>query len=309
MPDHDHDHHGHHHGSAPAPRGFGAAFALGTALNAGFVAAEVGFGLAAHATALLADAVHNAGDVLGLLLAWGAAVLARRLPSRRRTYGWGRGSILAALVNAVVLLMGVGAITLAALQRLLAPAPVAAGMVVWVALAGVAVNGITAWMFSRGHADLNIRATFLHMAGDAAVSLGVVLAAVLIGVTGAMWIDPAASLLIAAVVVVGTWGVLREAITLAMDFVPAGIAPADVDRFLRTLPGVVEVHDLHIWGLSTTETALTAHLVHVGAPPGEAVILEATRELGARFAIGHATLQLETEALARACRLRPAEVV
>lgn len=308
MHDHDHDH-SHHHGHAHAPRDFGAAFAIGTVLNAGFVAAELVAGLAAHATALLADAMHNAGDVLGLLLAWAAAVLARRLPSVRRTYGWGRGSILAALTNAVVLLIGVGAIGLEAVQRLLHPEPVAAGVMVWVALAGVAINGVTAWMFSRGQADLNIRATFLHMAADAAVSLGVVMAALLIGATGAVWIDPAASLLIVAVVVAGTWGVLRDATNLAMDGVPAGIVTTEVERFLRGLPGVVEVHDLHIWGLSTTETALTAHLVHAGAPPPESAILAATRELGTRFAIGHATLQLETEALARACRLRPAEVV
>ncbi len=309
---HDHDHHDHHngHGHDHAPKDFGAAFAVGTLLNAGFVVAELVYGLAANATALLADAVHNAGDVLGLLLAWGAVVLARRVPSLRRTYGWGRGSILAALINAAVLFAGVGAIAAEAVQRLFHPEPVAAGTVVWVALAGIAVNGVTAWMFSRGQGDLNIRATFLHMASDAAVSLGVVIAALLIGLTGAMWIDPAASLLIAAVIVAGTWGVLRDAVNLAMDGVPAGIAPHDVEVFLRGLPGVVEVHDLHIWGLSTTETALTAHLVHGGgdAPP-EAVILEATRELGRRFAIGHATLQLETEALARSCRLRPADVV
>ncbi len=308
---HDHDHHGHaQHPHGPAPRGFGAAFAIGIALNAGFVAAEIVFGLAAQATALLADAMHNAGDVLGLLLAWGAAALARRVPSLRRTYGWGRGSILAALVNAAVLFIGVGAIALEAVQRLIQPEQVAAGIMVWVALAGIAVNGITAWMFSRGHGDLNIRATFLHMTSDATVSLGVVAAALLIGWTGAMWLDPAASLVIVAVILVGTWGVLRDAVNLAMDGVPAGIAPVEVERFLRALPGVTEVHDLHIWGLSTTETALTAHLVHAGgAPPAEAVILAATRELGARFAIGHATLQLETETLARSCRLRPADVV
>lgn len=305
---HDHDH-GDGHGHAHAPRGFGAAFAVGAALNTAFVAAELLFGLAAHATALLADAAHNAGDVLALLLAWAAAVLARRVPSLRRTYGWGRGSILAALANAVVLLIGVGAIALAAAQRLLHPLPVNSATMAWVAAAGIAVNGVTAWLFARGHGDLNIRATFLHMAADAAVSAGVVLAALLIAATGALWIDPVVSLLIAAVVVGATWGVLRDSVNLALDGVPAAIAPAEVEAFLRTLPGVVEVHDLHIWGLSTTETALTAHLVHDGAPPPEAVILEATRGLGARFAIGHATLQLETQALARACRLRPADVV
>ena len=255
---HDHDHHDHHngHGHDHAPKDFGAAFAIGTVLNIGFVIAELVYGLAANATALLADAVHNAGDVLGLLLAWGAVVLARRVPSLRRTYGWGRGSILAALINAAVLFAGVGAIAAEAVQRLIHPAPVIAATMAWVALAGIAVNGVTAWMFSRDHGDLNIRATFLHMASDAAVSLGVVVAALLIAWTGAGWIDPAASLLIVAVVVAGTWGVLRDAVNLAMDGVPAGIAPRDVEAFLCALPGVVEVHDLHIWGLSTTETAL-----------------------------------------------------
>ena len=311
--DHGHSHshcHGHGHGGHDhAPADFGAAFAIGVALNAGFVAAEVGFGLAAHATALLADAVHNTGDVLGLLLAWAAAVLARRVPSLRRTYGWGRGSILAALANAAVLLIGVGAIALAAVQRLLHPAPVGAETMLWVALAGIAVNGLTAWLFAGGSHDLNLRAVFVHMAGDVAVSSGVVVAALLIGAFGATWIDPAASLVIIAVIIAATWGVLRDAVNLAMDGVPAGIATNEVADYLRHLPGIVEVHDLHIWGLSTTETALTAHLVHDGEPPPETLILEATRELGARFAIGHATLQVETVQLASVCRLRPADVV
>ena len=311
-----HDHHDHQahadHGHHHAPTDFGTAFAVGAVLNIAFVAAQVGWGLAAHSMALLADAVHNAGDVLALLLAWGAAVLARRLPSRRRTYGWGRGSIMAALVNAAILLIGVGAIAVEAARRFAEPAPVATGIVVWVGLAGIAVNGFTAWMFSRGAGakrDLNIRATFLHMAGDAGVSLGVVLAALLIQATGWLWLDPLTSLLIAAVITLATWGVLREAAHLALDGVPPGIAPHDVEAYLRSLPGVIEVHDLHIWGLSTTETALTAHLVQATAGGGEQMIPLACRELRARFRIGHATLQLETEALASACRLRPSDVV
>jgi cobalt-zinc-cadmium efflux system protein len=309
---HDHSGHAHHHGHG-AP-GFGAAFAVGAALNIGFVAAQVGYGLAAHSMALLADAVHNAGDVLGLLLAWGAARLARLLPSRRRTYGWGRGSIMAALVNAAVLLIGVGAVAVEALRRFAEPAPVAAGTVVWVGLAGIAVNGVTAWLFSargRGAAgrDLNIRATFLHFASDAAVSLGVVVAALLIQATGQQWLDPLTSLLIACVILAATWGVLGEAAHLALDGVPPGISPHDVEDYLRGLPGVIEVHDLHIWGLSTTETALTAHLVQVASGAGEEVILRACRDLRDRFQIGHATLQLETEAVATSCRLRPADVV
>lgn len=301
----DHGHARHHH----APADFGAAFAVGAALNTGFVAAQVVCGLAAHSMALLADAVHNAGDVLALFLAWGAASLGRRAPSPSRTYGWGRGSIMAALVNAAVLLIGIGAIAIEAARRFAEPAPVATGIVIWVGLAGIAVNGVTAWMFSRGHEDLNIRTTFLHMAGDAAVSLGVVVAAVLIQLTGWLWLDPLTSLGIVAVIGIGTWGVLRDASLLAMDAVPPGIPHADVASYLRDLPGVIEVHDLHIWALSTTETALTAHLVHADPSPPEHLLLVACRELEARFRIGHTTLQLETLHLAEACRLRPAEVV
>jgi cobalt-zinc-cadmium efflux system protein len=303
--DHDHDHHDHDH----APASFGTAFAVGAALNTAFVAAQIGYGLAAHSMALLADAVHNAGDVLALLLAWAAARLGQRAPTVWRTYGWGRGSILAALINAAVLLVGVGAIAVEALRRFAEPAPIATNTVVWVGLAGVAVNGLTAWMFSRGHDDLNIRATFLHMAGDAGVSLGVVVAALLIGATGLLWIDPLTSLLIAVVITIGTWGVLRDAAHLAMDGVPRGIDLPSVEAYLRNLPGVVEVHDLHVWGLSTTSTAMTAHLVHNDAAAHDDLLARACRELGERFRIGHATLQLETPMLAAACRLRPADVV
>jgi cobalt-zinc-cadmium efflux system protein len=312
---HHHDHHDHgrghsHHGhSHHAPAGFGTAFALGAALNIALVAAQFGYGLLAHSMALLADAVHNLGDVLGLLLAWGAALMGRRLPSARRTYGWGRGSILAALINAGVLLIGVGAIAVEALRRFAEPAPVASTTVMVVAAAGIAVNGFTAFLFSRGHEDLNIRAVFLHMAGDAAVSLGVLVAALLIGLTGWLWLDPLASLAIAVVIVASTWGVLLEATNLAMDGVPRRIAPAEVEDYLRGLPGVIEVHDLHIWGLSTTETALTAHLVREGAGDDEILLGTACHELVHRFHIGHATLQLESEALAVSCRLRPADVV
>lgn len=310
---HDHDnhdhHHDHHHGHHHAPASFGAAFAVGAALNTAFVAAQIGYGLAAHSMALLADAVHNAGDVLALLLAWGAARLGQRAPSALRTYGWGRGSILAALINAGVLLVGVGAISVEAVRRFAEPAPIGTGIVIWVGLAGIAVNGITAWMFSRGHDDLNIRATFLHMAGDAAVSLGVVVAAVLISLTGLLWLDPLTSLLIAAVIAGSTWGVLRDAANLAMDGVPRGIRLPDVEAYLRGLPGVIEVHDLHVWGLSTTSTALTAHLVHGDSVAREELLTQACGELAERFRIDHPTLQFETRALAEACKLRPADVV
>jgi cobalt-zinc-cadmium efflux system protein len=312
--DHDghsgHDHGGHsHHGHDHAPRNFGPAFAVGTTLNAGLVAAQAIVGLSAHSMALLADAVHNAGDVLALVLAWAAMLLGRRTPSARWTYGWGRGSILAALLNAAVLLVGIGAIAVEALRRFAEPDVMQTGPVIWVALGGIAVNGITAWLFAHGHEDLNIRAAFLHMAGDAAVSLGVVLAAVAIRLTGFAWLDPLTSLAIVAVIAASTWGVLRQAANLAMDGVPQAIATPDVEAYLRSLPGVVEVHDLHIWGLSTTVTALTAHLVHVDPPSDESFLLAACRELSVRFRIGHATLQVENERLAAACRLRPADVI
>ncbi len=243
------------------------------------------------------------------MLAWAALVLGRRAPSARRTYGWGRGSILAALLNAAVLLVGIGAIAVEAIRRFADPTPIATGPVAWVALAGIAVNSVTAWMFAGGHGDLNVRAAFLHMAGDAAISLGVVVAALAIGFTGLLWLDPLTSLLIVAVIAASTWGVLREAAHLAMDGVPDTIATPEVEAYLRALPGVVEIHDLHIWGLSTTETALTAHLVHTDPLPGEDFLLVACRELEQKFRIGHATLQLESVRWAADCRLRPAHVV
>ena len=302
---HDHAPHDHHH---PGSR-FGLAFAIGATLNIALVAAQIVFGLAAHSMALLADAVHNAGDVLALLLAWGAFLLGQRRPSPRRTYGWGRGTILAALANAVVLLISVGAIAVEAVQRLLAPAPVAATTVIWVAGAGILINGFTAALFARGHEDLNIRATFLHMAGDAAISAGVVLAAIAIALTGALWIDPLASLAIAALITASTWGVLRDAVNLAMDGVPSRIAEDEVQSWLRDLPGVEEVHDLHIWALSTTAAALTAHLVRAEGADDQALIGLACQGLGTRFGILHATLQVETAAVAQSCRLRPSHVV
>ncbi len=301
---HQHDHaHGHGRG------GHGRAFAIGTALNVGFVAVEIVAGLAAGSIALLADAAHNFGDVLGLLLGWGAAWLGGLPPTRQRTYGWGRSSILAALLNATILLISVGAIGVEAVQRLMAPEPVAEVTVILVAAAGIVVNGATALLFMRGRGrDINIRAQFLHMAADAGVSAVVVAAGLLILLTGWLWLDPLASLGIAAVIVATTWGLLREAIDLAMDAVPGSVAHDDVQDYLASVPGVIEVHDLHIWGLSTTETALTAHLV-CADEPGERRLHEVTHALRDRFGIGHATLQVETGADAELCRLRPHDVV
>ena len=299
----------HHHPHAHPERRHDRAFAIGAALNIGFVVAELGFGLAANSMALLADAAHNFGDVLGLLLAWGAAWLIRRPPTPRRTYGWGRSSILAALANATILLIGVGAIGVEAARRLLAPEPVNEITVVLVAAAGIVVNGATALLFLRGRAaDLNIRAQFSHMAADAGVSAGVVVAGLLIGLTGWLWLDPLTSLAIGVLIVLTTWGLLREAVDLAMDAVPGGVAHDDVEDYLAALPGVVEVHDLHIWGLSTTETALTAHLVYTGES-NDRRLHELTHELRDRFGIGHATLQIESSDEAELCRLRPRHVV
>lgn len=304
-----HDHHHHDHAHDHGQRRHDRAFAVGTALNVGFVAAELVFGLAANSMALLADAVHNFGDVLGLLLGWGAIWLARLPPTRRRTYGWGRSSILAALLNATILLIGVGAIGVEAVQRLFAPQPVAEATVILIAAAGIIVNGATALMFMRGRGDdINVRAQFLHMAADAGVSASVVVAGLLILLTGWLWLDPLASLGIAVAIVVATWWLLRKSIDLAMDAVPGGVAHDDVQDYLASVPGVIEVHDLHIWGLSTTETALTAHLV-CADQPGERKLHEVTHELRDRFGIGHATLQVETGADAELCRLRPHDVV
>jgi cobalt-zinc-cadmium efflux system protein len=259
--------------------------------------------------ALLADAAHNFADVLALLLAWGAASLTSRKPTRHRTYGWGRSSILAALGNAMVLLIGVGAIGLEAVRRLAEPAPVGALTVMLVAAAGIVVNGGSALLFLRDRAhDLNVRAQFLHLAADALISAGVVVAAAAISVTGWLWLDPLASLAIVATIVASTWSVLRQSVDLAMDAVPEGVSHDAVEAWLLALPGVTEVHDLHIWALSTTETALTAHLVYAGES-SDRRLHALSAELGRRFGIGHATVQIESDADAALCRLRPNDVV
>jgi cobalt-zinc-cadmium efflux system protein len=270
-------------------------FALAVALNTGFVAAETVAGLLSGSLALLADAGHNLGDVLGLLLAWGAAALARRPPTVRRTYGLRRTTTLAALANALLLLVAVGAIAWEALERLRAPVAVDGTAVVWVAGLGIAVNAASAALFARGRdADLNLRGAFLHLAADAAVSLGVVVAGVLVLATGRAWIDPLTSLLVAAIILAGTWRLLRDALSLAVDAVPPGIDVAAVRRELLALAGVDAVHDLHVWGMSTTEAALTAHLVMPGGAPGDAFLRAAAAALHDRFGIEHVTLQVET---------------
>ncbi|MDO9695255.1 MAG: cation diffusion facilitator family transporter [Candidatus Latescibacteria bacterium] len=277
-----------------APHDYNRIFAVAVALNVGFVIVEAGFGVAAHSLALLADAGHNLGDVLGLLLAWGASRLVQRKPSQRRTYGWRSSSILAAMLNAGLLLVAVGGIAWEAVRRFGSPGEIAGGTVIWVAAAGVVLNTATALLFVAGRKhDLNLRAAFLHMAADAAVSAGVVVAAVVMLRTGWMWLDPTVSLVIAAVILVGTWGLLRESVDLALAAVPAGIDPAAVEAYLNELPGVTAVHDLHIWGMSTTESALTAHLVKPDPRDDDELLARACRELHDRFGIGHVTLQWE----------------
>jgi cobalt-zinc-cadmium efflux system protein len=305
---HAHDHAGHGHvGHSHAPDNFGFAFAVGAGLNAAFVVAELVFGYAANSLALISDAVHNLSDVMALLLAWGGAWLSQKQPTETHTYGYRRASILAALFNAGLLLIAVGGIVVEAINRIREPAAVASGTVVWVAALGILINGGTALLFMRGrHGDLNVRGAYLHMVADASVSLGVVMAALLIMVTGWLWIDPAISLCIAVVVLASGWGLTRDSVNLALDAVPRGIQLTQVQQYLRSLDGVIEIHDLHIWAMSTSETALTAHLVRPGGHD-DAFLHHVCEELAHRFRIHHATLQVETSA--ETCRLAPAEVV
>ena len=319
---HDHDHHGHtrahdhsedghSHGAGHvhAPASFGKAFAIGVALNAGFVMIEVAYGILGNSVALLADAGHNLGDVLGLLVAWTASVLVKRAPSARFTYGLRGSSILAALFNAIFLLLTVGAISWEAIQRFSDPEPVAGKTVMIVAAIGIAINGITAWLFASGRqGDLNVRGAFAHMAADALVSVGVVVAGLVILLTGWLWLDPLVSLAINAVIVWGTWGLLRDSVGMSMAAVPVQIDPAEVRQFIEGRAGVASLHDLHVWPMSTTEIALTCHLVMPEGHPGDAFIHGLSEELSTRFKINHATVQIEVDQTF-ACALAPDNVV
>ena len=281
--------HPHHHGID-----FGRAFAIGVLLNSSFIVAEVVFGLLSDSLTLLADAGHNLSDVTGLLVAWGALSLQRRSPTKRFTYGLRRTSVLAALANAILLLVSVGAIAWEAVRRLHEPAPVAGLTIIWVAALGVVINGLTAWLFIDGRKrDLNVRGAFIHMAADAAVSAGVVVAGFIILKTGWSLVDPISSLIIVAIILVGTWGLLRDSINLALDAVPRGIDPGAVENFLEQLPGVAEIHHLHVWGLSTTETACTAHVVKREPLLDDELLKTIAHELHERFGIEHTTIQFE----------------
>jgi len=282
---------GHQHDDTPDS---GKAFAAAVILNAGYVAIEAGFGFATGSLALLADAAHNLTDVAGLLVAWGAAALTRRRPTTRHTYGLGRATVLAALFNGIAILAGVGAIAWEALQRLGAPASLPAGTVLWVAAVGILVNAGTALLFLRDrHRDLNVQGAFLHMVGDTVVSAGVVLAALVIIATGWALVDPVVAILISGIVGWSAFGLLKSALHLSLDGVPAGINPVEVENWLRSVPGVSDVHDLHVWPLSTTSIALTAHLVMPAGPAGDGFLDTIAGDLEHRFGIAHSTLQVE----------------
>jgi len=305
-----HDAASHSHGHAHGPADYGRAFALGIGLNLAYVAAEAAAGAVSGSLALLADAGHNLGDVLALGLSWGAAVLSRRRPTGRFTYGLRSSSILAALANAIILLVVTGGIAWEALWRLSHPMPVAGGMVAWVAGIGILVNGGTALLFARGRErDLNLKSAFMHMAADALVTAGVVVSGVAIALTGLFWLDPAVSLVVSVVIVYGTWDLMRGAIGLALDAVPEGVDAGAVRAHLLTQPGVAAIHDLHIWGMSTTETALTCHLVMPGGHPGDATLTRLGHELEERFGIHHATIQIELGDSDEVCALTPEHVV
>jgi cobalt-zinc-cadmium efflux system protein len=301
-------HHTHDHAAGVDPTS--RAFAIGVALNLAFVAIEIFFGLRANSLSLLADAGHNFSDVIGLLMAWGALVLAKRVPSEHFTYGLRSSTILAALANAMLLLIAVGGIAWEAFHRFGNPSAVSEMIMIWVAAVGVAINVATALMLMKGREnDLNLRGAFLHMVADAAVSLGVVLAGFGMLLTGWMWLDPAISLMIAVVIFAGTWSLLKDSLSLSLHAVPQGVDVKKVTQFLQSHSEVKEVHDLHIWGMSTTEAALTVHLVMPQGHPGDAFLDKLAEELEHHFNIHHPTFQIELGDDGVVCKLSPDDVV
>lgn len=292
----------HHEHSHPHTQNYNQAFIIGISLNVIYILVEVFYGLMINSMALLADAGHNFSDVLGLLLAWGAAYLAKTATTEKRTYGLRKSTILAALFNAILLMIAVGAITIEAIRKFIAPEPVQGLTMMIVAGVGVIVNGITAILFMKGRdKDLNIKGAFLHMAADAGISLGVVLAGLIIFYTNWLWLDPAISLVIVLVITIGTWGLLRDSFHLSMDAVPEGINLKEVGNYLKSINGVEEVHDLHIWAMSTTEVALTAHLVIPGETKDDYFLKKICGELHNRFGIEHSTIQIEKSAQSASC--------
>jgi cobalt-zinc-cadmium efflux system protein len=303
------DHQGHSHRlHGHAEVNYGPAFAIGIAANLAYLGGEAVAGVFSGSLALLADAGHNLADVLGLGLSWGAAVLGRRQPSGRFTYGLRSSSILAALANAIILLVVTGGIAWEAIWRISHPVQVASGIIVAVAAIGIFVNGGTALLFSSA-GDLNVKSAFFHLAADALVTAGVVAAGIVIWLTNWLWLDPAVSLIVSAVIVFGTWSLLKSAIGLALDAVPEGLDIAAVRAHLLALPGVAGLHDLHIWGMSTTETALTCHLIMPNGHPGDTVLNDMAQQLHRRFGIQHATIQIELADSDEACALTPEHVV
>jgi cobalt-zinc-cadmium efflux system protein len=297
------------HSHSHAPANYGRAFAIGVALNLIYVAVEAGFGFWDNSLALLSDAGHNLSDVIGLLIAWGGFALSRIPPSPGRTYGWRSSTILAALFNALLLLAAVGAIVWESVRRLFTPGELPGSTMIAVAAVGVIVNTATALLFLRGrHQDLNIRGAFLHMAADAGVSLGVVIAGLAIHATGWHWIDPTTSLAIAIAIFLGTWSLLKESVNLAMHAVPPGIDPQQVGEFFTKTTGITEVHDLHIWAMSTTETALTVRLVMPQVANDDKLLCQLQRELHDRFGIEHTTIQIMRESAKVACSLSHSEM-
>jgi cobalt-zinc-cadmium efflux system protein len=309
-PTHSHAHaHSHSHAHSPGS-GHGRAFAVGILLNLVIVVAEVAYGVLGHSMALLSDAAHNASDVLGLALAWAATLLARRKPSARRTYGLRRMTILAALGNAVFLLVGTGGVGWEAIRRMPAPGPVDARIVMVVAGGAAVVNLLSALLFSKGrHSDLNVRSAFLHLAGDAAIAAGVVVSGLVVLETGWTRVDPITSLVVSVLVLYSTWSLLKDSLNLALDAVPEGIDPEEVRAFLCGLPGVSEIHDLHIWAMSTTENALTAHLVMPDNAGSPAFLGDVCKALHERFRIEHSTLQVEPPDAPAPCRQAPEETL
>ncbi len=306
----DHDHGHHHHGHSHAPANFGKAFLIGIVLNSLFVLAEVIYGFRANSLALLADAGHNASDVLGLFMAWGAILASGRKPTARYTYGLQSSSILAALANAIFLLLVTGGIVLEAVQRFFQAEPVTGTTVMAVAAIGIIVNGATALLFMKGKKDdLNVRAAYLHMAADAAVAAGVVVSGAAIMLTGWLWLDPAVGIVIGLIIIAGTWSLLRDSFNLALHAVPSHIDPIKVKEYLEQVKGVKGVHDLHIWAMSTNQAALSAHLLMPAGHPGDAFIREVAHELEEDFRIGHATIQIELGDENSECPLAPDDVI
>jgi cobalt-zinc-cadmium efflux system protein len=303
--DHDHGHaHGHHHHHGD-PNTMGRAFAIAIVLNTAFVGIEFFYGFLANSTALMADAGHNLSDVLGLMLAWGAAILARRAPNGRYTYGLRSTSMLAALFNGMLLMAACGGIAWEAVQQLIHPDPVAGLTVSVVAGVGILINGFSAWLFMSGSKDdINIRGAYLHMAADAAISLGVLVAGVIVRYSGWNWLDPLVSMLIVAFIVYSTWSLLKQATRMMLAAVPDNVNREEIAQFLRGRPGVTEVHDLHIWAMSTTETALTAQLVTPAGYPGDMAIDDISKELREEFSIQHSTLQIRLGASSQECCLQ-----